>query len=1055
MAPRLDAAPSAILAYQGRLTDPAGAILVGNYFVRFSIYTDDTVGAPDLKLWPTGTPSAMPVTVTNGVFNVGIGDTAGNGDALTLDFESNSAYYLQVEVSSNGSTFETLTPRQRLDVASYAVNADTVDGAHAGTSANNVLELGNSGEISISGFISTLSRLILGSSLGAGGGTALLVNTAAPFDGTLLNLQVNGSSRVSVASSGLLTATNGLTVSGGSVSFPAGSITDSAIASALTGKTYNGLSLTSAADGFTIAGGTTSRTLTVSGADVSLNQNLLTTSSPTFTAINAKTIQSTSNDLRISGASGQGITVLTDGVSDAAYIAGDIRDSQNNPYAPETKATVAGAYWFDARYGIRTNATDSVAKNVYLSGQNQRLNNATNLSGGDVLIHGGLGASGSAGAAHGGNVKIDGGQAFGTGHAGHVLIGTEQASDVGIGTSDPLEKLHVAGQGSDVAVAILSGADATNGSLKVGELANSLGYLNYDGTDNRWEFGTEYNSAATEAFYIVRGSQTVFFNGTVDVTTTLNVRQSLYAGAGTIDAGVSNMINNFQNNTGLLIKPTAAGTGTRVSVVDENGDSEFIVKDGGNVGIGTADPAEKLTVAGNVSATGTATFQHLYLTQGALNGSNLIAPTTTDGADQESIKIGGGGLPGQPSRGPSLELYGNEVSGFNLYGDAVIRLGDGDGATYKGDFRIFGSSDLFVVKNDGSVGIGDTSPSSKLVVNSASFFSPSLTFNSAAHFNLKTGGGELVGGEQAGSPYGFWLQSRSWASTAFPLMLNPLGGNVGIGTTSPTGTLHVSSEVPQIIVDNPTGGASELARLQFSKNGTAKWYLDARNGNEGLGDDLWIADTSNNYFVFDDGTGRFGIGTTGPSDKLHVSGGEIRTNSCVKNSGGTAIAGTCSSDERLKQNIRSLDVSLDDIVALDPVTYEWRADEYPEFSFGSGTNIGLVAQQVEGHIPELVAEGEHGFKAVKFQELPFYLLQGLKELRLEVQELATQTTAATATGFTGLLDWLRDKSISVAGLTVGSNDRPSGVTTYDRSTGEPYCLAVDNGQPTITPGVCP
>lgn len=44
----------------------------------------------------------------------------------------------------------------------------------------------------------------------------------------------------------------------------------------------NGLTLTSAADGFTIAGGTTPRTLTVTGGDVSLNQDLLTSSTPTF-----------------------------------------------------------------------------------------------------------------------------------------------------------------------------------------------------------------------------------------------------------------------------------------------------------------------------------------------------------------------------------------------------------------------------------------------------------------------------------------------------------------------------------------------------------------------------------------------------------------------------------------------------------------------------------------------------------------------------------------------------------------------------------------------------
>ena len=1048
----------------------------------------------------------MPVTVTNGVFNVGIGDTAGNGDALTLDFESNSAYYLQVEVSSNGSTFETLTPRQRLDVASYAVNADTVDGAHAGTSANNVLELGNAGEISISGFISTLSRLILGSSLGAGGGTALLVNTAAPFDGTLLDLQINGSSKVSVASTGLLTATNGLTVSGGSVSFPAGSIADSAIAAALTGKTYNSLSLTSAADGFTIAGGTTSRMLTVSGADVSLNQSLLTSSSPTFTAINAKTIQSTSNDLRISGASGQGITVLTDGVNDVAYIAGDIRDSQNNPYAPETKATVAGAYWFDARYGIRTNAGDSLAKNVYLSGQNQRLNNVTNLSGGDVLIHGGLGASGSAGAAHGGNVKLDGGQGFGTGHAGYVLIGTEQASNVGIGTSDPQEKLHVAGQGTDVALAILSGADTTDGSLKVGELANSLGYLNYDGTDNRWEFGTEYDSVATEAFYIPRGAQSVFFNGTVDVTTTLNVRQALYAGAGTIEGGVSNMINNFQNNTGLLIKPTAAGTGTRVSVVDENGASEFIVQDGGNVGIGTANPTNKLSVAGSISATG------LVLGQGVLNGANLVMTATSDGADNESIKIGGGGLPGGPSRGPTLELYGNEVSGFNLYGDAVIRLADGDGATYKGDFRVFGSADLFVVKNDGSVGVGDSTPLSLFTVGNGDLFqvnssgaiaavqgitindvateltfsstSPTIAIADTGSLTVSDGTNGLLKIVDEGSSAGINAVTSDGADgTALKLsggggsdstrggvvamfgnefgFLN-LNGKVIIDSGDHTNGYIVlrnggakTTAYPGTSVENyATSSTASILKSGLQVTSTGTW-----NGSGASNVGLYVSSVTGgtaNYDAIFNGGGNVGIGTTSPGSRLEIENtGSANDVLLLEDSSGlceaqpttTGLTWGCSSDESLKTDIAPSSFTALDYLSGIPL-FDYTVIKTNERA------MGPVAQRLQASHPELVTTGPDGLLTVS-TPTTWQLVKGIQELRVMVANLSQSATATVAASFDGLLDWLRDKSISVAGLTVGSSDHPAGVTIFDEDTGDPYCLKIKSGQPLMDSGTCP
>ncbi len=53
-----------------------------------------------------------------------------------------------------------------------------------------------------------------------------------------------------------------------------------------TSGTVEGLTLASAEDGFTIAGGTTSRTLTIAGDDVSINQSLLTTSAPTFVTLN-------------------------------------------------------------------------------------------------------------------------------------------------------------------------------------------------------------------------------------------------------------------------------------------------------------------------------------------------------------------------------------------------------------------------------------------------------------------------------------------------------------------------------------------------------------------------------------------------------------------------------------------------------------------------------------------------------------------------------------------------------------------------------------------------
>ena len=121
-----------IVSYQGRLTNPGGDLLGGagtNYYFKFSIW-DDTVSTSTVnRVWPSSGPGIATSTVANGVFNVNIGDTANNyPDALTYDFYQSKDVYLQVEVSENGTDFETLSPRQRISASGFAINANTLSG---------------------------------------------------------------------------------------------------------------------------------------------------------------------------------------------------------------------------------------------------------------------------------------------------------------------------------------------------------------------------------------------------------------------------------------------------------------------------------------------------------------------------------------------------------------------------------------------------------------------------------------------------------------------------------------------------------------------------------------------------------------------------------------------------------------------------------------------------------------------------------------------------------------------------------------------------------------
>ena len=118
-----------IISYQGRLTNASGDLQGGSagttFYFKFSLHTASSGGS---QLWPanSATPCTHSLTVTSGVFNAGIGDTSECSDILDFDFTQNDSVYLQVQVSSNGSSFETLTPRQRIDSSAYAITASTL-----------------------------------------------------------------------------------------------------------------------------------------------------------------------------------------------------------------------------------------------------------------------------------------------------------------------------------------------------------------------------------------------------------------------------------------------------------------------------------------------------------------------------------------------------------------------------------------------------------------------------------------------------------------------------------------------------------------------------------------------------------------------------------------------------------------------------------------------------------------------------------------------------------------------------------------------------------------
>lgn len=229
--------------------------------------------------------------------------------------------------------------------------------------------------------------------------------------------------------------------------------------------------------------------------------------------------------------------------------------------------------------------------------------------------------------------------------------------------------------------------------------------------------------------------------------------------------------------------------------------------------------------------------------------------------------------------------------------------------------------------------------------------------------------------------------------------LSQLAGRVGIGTSSPEAALHVSTldnnQTPILKIDGAFNTAGQGAKLRWSEAFTADFGFEAFLESavntltfRAIEDNLV---TEDNLLVFTrSAPNNIGIGTATPADKLQVAG-DIRVGTgatgCVKDAAGTAIAGTCASDARFKKNITPFARSLDDIARLQPVHFYWRADEFADRHFGLGQTSGLIAQDVEKVLPELVAADAQGYRAVRYGDLPMHMLQAIKDLKTENDEL--------------------------------------------------------------------
>jgi hypothetical protein len=461
--------------------------------------------------------------------------------------------------------------------------------------------------------------------------------------------------------------------------------------------------------------------------------------------------------------------------------------------------------------------------------------------------------------------------------------------------------------------------------------------------------GISYNSSTGAISSTITQYTDALARASVSLTTTGTSGASTYNST----TGVFN-IPQYQ---AVLTNPVT-GTGTTNYVTKWTSSSAIgnssIFDNGTNVGIGISAPTTNLQINGANGITDS--YGQLFVS------SNNTATQNFGG----QVTLGGF------FNGTTSQTAFGAIAGRKENTTANNALGYLSFSTQNGTI-----TERMRISSAGYVGINTTAPNTSY---GATIQNPTLYSSNALRLErggVPTQGLNIIAGGEEVTFTGFNTASDGlnsafiWKSTAYNTTTERMritsAGNVGIGITAPGELLTLGkASGGQVFQGKDTTTNYDIGYIQFN---TDNMTLNSQGGASGTTSYFRFI-TSNTERIRITAGGNILMGTTSDNgERLYVSGA-IRATGTI----------TANSDITLKKNLLKIKNALEKVEQINGYTYELKADD-------SKRHAGVIAQEIQTVLPEIVNKGNDGILGVEYGNISALLIEAIKEQQTQINDL--------------------------------------------------------------------